>query len=501
MSHLLALLVNWAFLLKPVCWNWCYLQQKESQLTQKSNTVISGLWGTEIMASLQSPSWTWPGAFAWGLKYHRFRSSSSTCYSYVLVQVIKRLQASVSSRGYGAAVGNACSGFWRNGRNSLVLLADDGSSRGPCGAVPPHWTLLTANQHLLYYPSAPAAPLGSCFLSFSSWLSNHTFSSSSPSSKMWVSFKVLAWACMSSILVLSSSEDFSFFPPLHAGHHAPGCPNKGLGPGVPQMSHTVSLLQNFQLQTCFLSWLFSTNGTSFLSIPNDSKTLKSLNSFPPIALKSISKSYHTNPLSFISLNSPLPSFSSTGYHSSSCHPWELGWAGEHSNCLLSSPLKFSQTPVAEGMNLNAKALIINLISPKIFHNFPLPLECNKHNFKKHYLQHLLCIRHCARHCGENEIKTHIGSDLQGLPILWFKWLDHKVWCVCTYTHMCSLARSRTLSLSLNNMIFLHSPQIHLSNFNLLSCAFSISQVKLHISVFSYLLDLAYAVSFLEYPFL
>lgn len=278
------------------------------------------------MASLQSPSWVRSGAFAWGLKYHRFRSSSSTCYSYVLVRVTQLLQASVSSPGNGATVRNVCSGFQRNGSNSLVLWVDGGSSRGPCGVVSPHWTLLTAHQHLLCYLSPPAAPLGSCFLNFSSCLSNHTFSSSSPSSEMWVFFKVLHWACLSSILVLSSSEDFSFpSPATTCWTPSSWCPNKGLGPDVPQMSHVLSLLQNFQLQTCFSSWLFSANGTSFLSVPSDFKTLKSLNSFPPIGLKSISKSYHTNPLSFISLNSSLPSFSSIDCHSSSCLPWELRW--------------------------------------------------------------------------------------------------------------------------------------------------------------------------------
>ena len=90
------------------------------------------------MASFQLPSWAWLRAFAWQLEHCRFKSSSSTCYFYVLVQVTWPLWASVSSPGNGATRRSACSGFWRNGGSSSNVTGRWGQQQGPHGVTPLH---------------------------------------------------------------------------------------------------------------------------------------------------------------------------------------------------------------------------------------------------------------------------------------------------------------------------------------------------------------------------
>lgn len=215
------------------------LQQKGSRLMQRSNTAISGLWGTSV-----------PLFSCLGLQCPWFRSSFSTCYFYVFEQVTKLLWALISSPRNGITMRSICSGFWRNGGP-----VDGIGNAGSCGG--PHYaTSLHVQHHSLptstcSLTSPAVALLHSCFLRVSSYLSNHPLSDSSPSPKVWVSVKVLAWARLSYYLILSPLGIPAVLSPLYAGHHPLGCPNKDLKPSMPQMPWALSPLKYPPSQICF----------------------------------------------------------------------------------------------------------------------------------------------------------------------------------------------------------------------------------------------------------
>lgn len=109
----------------------------------------------------------------------------------------------------------------------LWMLWADGGGRCPHCVIhlcPEHHPLLAST---CFITSLLVAPLDLYFLSFSSSLSNHMFSDSSPTSKMGVFSKVLIWG--PSILRCDpfSSGASALLSPLHAGHHPPGCPKPG----------------------------------------------------------------------------------------------------------------------------------------------------------------------------------------------------------------------------------------------------------------------------------